>query len=201
MICPLRRSETSKLLNLKLGRRGCITCIGQLAGWSSKSLLHQLGARLRGRTATYSVLRKGVVAEKGARFRGKWGLGAPPPPPPLSPGGWSSRTPPPPHPPFLLGVVFQEKGGGGGGPGVCTGNLGGGGRGRRGPIYRENEPPFRRKRLRLGFREGSGKGSGEGVRRRVLRRGPFSMGFYSKKKKRVPRRVLTKRVRPLRPAL
>ena len=29
---------------------------------------------------------------------------------------------------------------------MCTGNLGGGGR--RGPIYRENEPPFRRKRLK-----------------------------------------------------
>ena len=40
------------------------------------------------------------------------------------------------------GIVFQE--GGGEGPGVCTGNLGGGGggRGRRGPIYRENEPLF-----------------------------------------------------------
>ena len=35
---------------------------------------------------------------------------------------------------------------------VCTGNLGGGGgRGRRGPIYRENEPPFRRKRLQSNF--------------------------------------------------
>ena len=33
---------------------------------------------------------------------------------------------------------------------MCTGNLGGGGRGRRGPIYREKEPPFRRKRLESG---------------------------------------------------
>ena len=31
---------------------------------------------------------------------------------------------------------------------MCTGNFGGGGRGRRGPIYRENEPPFQRKRLK-----------------------------------------------------
>ena len=52
--------------------------------------------------------REGVFAEKGARFRGKCGLGPSPPTPGPSGGG-----------------------------------------GRRGPIYRENEPPFRRKRLRV----------------------------------------------------
>ena len=73
----------------------------------------------------FGVLRKnkGVFAEKGARFRGKWGLDAPPPPA-LGPA-----------PPFLLGGGggFTEnprggsfRGEGGGGPEVCTGNLGGG---------------------------------------------------------------------------
>ena len=96
---------------------------------------------------------------KGARFRGKWGL-SPPPPRPLAPA-----------PPFSWGAVgvllkiagggvFQERGGGraGGGPGV-------GGRGRRGPIYRENEPHFRRKRLYLSF---SGSNLGEFDRIKTL---------------------------------
>ena len=72
---------------------------------------------------------------------------------------------PPPHPrpltpaPFLLeagsGVLLKiPRGGGGGLPGEgggegkargVYGELGGGGR--RGPVYRENLPPFRRKRL------------------------------------------------------
>ena len=85
----------------------------------------------------------------GKCFRGKWGLGAPPPPPPPTP------RPRPGAVGVLLkipgGGVFQERGGGEGGGrarGVC-GEFGGGGggRGRRGPIYRENEPLFRRKRL------------------------------------------------------
>ena len=71
---------------------------------------------------------KGVFAEKGARFRGKW-ASAPLP----TPG------PSPPPPPFLLwggggllkipGGGGGLPGGGGGGPGVCTGNWGGGGGG------------------------------------------------------------------------
>ena len=98
--------------------------------------------------------KKGVFAEKGARFCGKWGLGALPPPqippytplalppcppPPLledPPLGFSSKPPPPP-----------KKGGGGRGVGGGGGAEGWGGGG-RGPIYRENEPLFRRKRLK-----------------------------------------------------
>ena len=60
-----------------------------------------------------------------------------PPPPPLPPPLLEdppprifSKTPPP-----------QRKGGGGEGPGVGEGG------GWRGPVYRENEPLFRRKRL------------------------------------------------------
>ena len=50
---------------------------------------------------------QGVFAEKGARFRGKWGL-APSPPPPLSPGGrWGFTEIP-------GGGFFQERGGEGG---------------------------------------------------------------------------------------
>ena len=78
------------------------------------------------------------------------GASAPPPPPP-------TPRPPPLFSWGAVGVLLKipggggssRRGGGGGeGPGVCTGNLGGGGRGRRGPIYRENEPLFRRKRLK-----------------------------------------------------
>ena len=87
------------------------------------------------------------------------GASAPlPPPPPNSP-----YTPLalPPLPPPLLGDppppgIFSktppgERGGGGEGPGVGGGGgegpgVGGGG-GWRGPVYRENEPLFRRKRL------------------------------------------------------
>ena len=75
---------------------------------------------------------KGVFAEKGARFRGKWGLG----PPPL-PFSWVG----------VGGFTENPRGGGlpgEGGGGCVRGIWGGGG---RGPIYRENEPPFRRKRL------------------------------------------------------
>ena len=80
------------------------------------------------------------------------GASAPPPHPrPLAPA-----------PPFFLGGGggFTENPWGGGGssrrgegeegPGVCTGNfVGGGERAPRAPspIYRENQPPFRRKRL------------------------------------------------------
>ena len=91
------------------------------------------GGYRRTQRGSYSP-KEGVFAEKGARFRGKWGLAppAPPPPRPLAPA----------PPPFLLG-----------GSGGFTENPGGGGvfqegGGRRGPIYRENEPPFRRKRLK-----------------------------------------------------
>ena len=85
----------------------------------------------------------GVFAEKGARFRGKWGLSPPPPPPaprprPLSPGGGGDFAENP-----------RGRGGlprGGGGPGVCTGNLGGGGGGgaeapftvKMSPLFGEN---------------------------------------------------------------
>ena len=50
--------------------------------------------------------------------------------------------------------------GGGGGPGVCRGNFlgGGGGRGAE-AIYRENEPPFLRKRLK---RRTNGRQMGNG---------------------------------------
>ena len=97
--------------------------------------------------------RKGVFAEKGARFRGKWGLGPPPPPAP--------RPRPPPFSWGAVGVLLKIPGkgglsgeGGGGARGVCEETFifwGGGGEGSPrapSPIYRENEPPFRRKRLR-----------------------------------------------------
>ena len=84
---------------------------------------------------------QGVFAEKGARFHGKWGLGAPPHPRPLLLAGGGGFTENP------GGGVFQEGGAGGPARGVHGEFGGGGGRGRRGPIYRENEPPFRRKRL------------------------------------------------------
>ena len=90
---------------------------------------------------------QGVFAEKGARFRGKWGLGAPPPPP----------HPRPPPPPFLwgaVGVLLKIQGGGGlpgergGGARGVYGELGGGGGGgAEAPFTVKNEPPFRRKRL------------------------------------------------------
>ena len=94
---------------------------------------------------------QGVFTEKGARFRGKWGsapsVNPPPkkfpvhtPAPPLpSPG----RTPPPWIFSKTSGIFSktptarQEKGGAG------TRGRGGGG---RGPMYRENEHLFRRKR-------------------------------------------------------
>ena len=66
---------------------------------------------------------QGVFAEKGAHFHGKWGLSAPLPPTRTHPS-----PPPPPTPPW----DFQR----GRGAGV-------GGGGGRGPIYCENEPPFR----------------------------------------------------------
>ena len=80
----------------------------------------------------------------------------------LTVNGASAPSPPTPgprpRPPFLLvggggftensrGGFFQDRGGRA--RGVYGGEFwGGGGRGRRGPIYRENEPPFRRKRLK-----------------------------------------------------
>ena len=106
-----------------------------------EKLPHKAKNDLRG------VNNKGVFAEKGARFRGKWGLGAPLPPPPPRP-----LAPPP---PFFWGagrvyLKIQEGGGssrregggrGGGGPGVCTGNLAGGG-GAEAPFTAKTSPFF-----------------------------------------------------------
>ena len=69
---------------------------------------------------------EGAFAEKGARFRGKWGLGPPPtpaprPPPPFSWGGGGGFTEKIPG----GGGVFQE-GGGGEGQGCVRGIWGGG---------------------------------------------------------------------------
>ena len=86
------------------------------------------------------------------------GASAPLPPPhprPLAPA-------PPPFPRGAVGVLLKIPGGGappgeGGGRGGkgqgCVRGIWGGGlcRGRRGPIYRENEPLFRRKRLNCIF--------------------------------------------------
>ena len=65
---------------------------------------------------------------------------SPPPPLRLSPGGQGFTENP------RGGGVFQEGGGWGEGQGCVRGIWGGGGGG-EGPIYRENEPLFRRKRL------------------------------------------------------
>ena len=81
---------------------------------------------------------EGVFAEKGARFHGKWGLGAPSPPPPFPNSPYTPWPPRPPPPGFSVKPPPPPRGRG----------VGGGGR--RGPIYRENEPLFRRKRLRDG---------------------------------------------------
>ena len=88
------------------------------------------------------TLRKRLFRRKGGSFSRQMGPRRPPLP---HPG--TSPPPPPPSPRGRWGVLLKIPGGGGGrggggGPGVCTGNLGGGGRGRRGPIYRENEPSF-----------------------------------------------------------
>ena len=84
----------------------------------------------------YNTQKKGVFAEKGARFRGKWGLGAPsppqkfpvhtpgPPPPPPPPPGFSVKPPPPPR-----------RGGGGEWPGV-------GGGGAEAPFTAKTNPFF-----------------------------------------------------------
>ena len=82
------------------------------------------------------------------------GASAPPPPVPrppplLSPGGavggFTVKIP-------GRGGVSSRRGGGGEGQGCVRGIWeGGGGEGWRGPIYRENELPFRRKRLLWGF--------------------------------------------------
>ena len=108
-----------------LPRVSCTSLVHRIAAFAFKALLPKRGL---------------VFAVNGAS--------APPPHPrPLAPA----------PPPFLLGGGagagllkipggggLPGRGGGGGGPGVCTGNFGGG---CRGPIYRENEPRFRRKRL------------------------------------------------------
>ena len=94
---------------------------------------------------------QGVFAEKGARFRCKWGPRRPSPPSPPTPD-------PSPRPqPWGRGGFSENPGGGGGssrrgggeGQGCVRGiwGGGGGGQGRRGPIYRENEPLFRRKHV------------------------------------------------------
>ena len=72
-----------------------------------------------------------VFAEKGARFRGKWGLGPPPPgPSPRPPGGFT-----------------ENPGGGGssrrrGGEGCVQGIWGGGGGGAEAPITVKMRPLF-----------------------------------------------------------
>ena len=98
--------------------------------------------------ALQEVLRRFRRKGGSARFRGKWGLGGPPPPPPapspnppLSPGGrWGFYCK------SQGGGVFPGEGGGEG-QRCVRGIFLGGGRVRRGPNYRENEPRFRRKRL------------------------------------------------------
>ena len=108
---------------------------------------HVLPAELRqGSPSEGWVFLEGVFAENGAHFHGKWGLGAPSPPPKFpvhTPGPPLPGRPPPPGIFSKTPTAPQKKGGGRGARGR------GGGGGRRGPIYRENEPPFRRKRLRL----------------------------------------------------
>ena len=96
------------------------------------------------------IVCKAFSAEKGARFRGKWGLGASPPPPhpPSTPG-----PSPPPPPPFLLGCGggFAENPGGGGssrergggdGQGCVQGIWGGGGGGAEAPFTVKMSPVF-----------------------------------------------------------
>ena len=83
-----------------------------------------------------TLCQQGVFAEKGAHVHGKWGSA--PPPPPKFP---IHRLAPPPLLEDPLPLGFSVK------PPPPPGERGAGARGRRGPIYRENEPPFRRKRL------------------------------------------------------
>ena len=85
---------------------------------------------------------QGVFAQKGARFRGKWGLGAPSPPP-NSPYTPLALPPPPALPPLSPPLDFQvstpapQKRGGGRGRGV-----GGGGGGAEGPFTVKTSPFF-----------------------------------------------------------
>ena len=93
---------------------------------------------------SYLACEQGVFAEKGARFRGKWGLGAPPPPPP----------PPTPRPrPGAVGVLLKipgggssRRGGGGEGGGRARGVYGefggGGGQGAPRPHLPRKRAPF-----------------------------------------------------------
>ena len=89
--------------------------------------------------------KEGVFAEKGARFRGKWGLGAPCPPPPNSP-----YTPLALPPPALLedpppGIVSKTPTAPGRGRGV---GGGGGRRGAEAPFTAQTSPFFGENALR-----------------------------------------------------
>ena len=74
---------------------------------------------------------KGVFAEKGARFHGKWGLGAPSPPPSkfpvhtLAPAAPSPGRPPPPPGIFSKTPTAPQEKGGGAGPGAGGVGVGG----------------------------------------------------------------------------
>ena len=99
-------------------------------------------SRKKSDTIDQNQATKGVFAEKGARFRGKWGLGPPPPPKSpytrlaLPPRPLSWKTPPPPGIFSKAPTAPQEKGGGGGeGPGV-------GGGGAEAPFTAKTSPLF-----------------------------------------------------------
>ena len=83
---------------------------------------------------------QGVFAEKGARFRGKWGLGAPCPPPPNSP--YTPHPWPFPHPP-PLGIFSKTPTAPGRGRGVGAGGGGGAPR----PHLPRKRAPFSAKTL------------------------------------------------------
>ena len=109
------------------------------------------------RQSHYNPLKfKAFLPKRGLVFAAN-GASAPPPPalapPPLSPGGLGAL------PKIPWGGGFLP-GRGGGGQGCVRGIWGGGGRGRRGPIYRENEPPFRRARQNLPYRNQRGRVAG-----------------------------------------
>ena len=115
---------------------------------TSSTLLQRRSRRGENRKTIDAMVRiKAFSPKKGLVFAVN---GASPPPPPPRP----PQAPRPPAPFLLGGGVFTENprgggglpGGGGEGQG-CVRGIWGGGRGHRGPIYRENEPLFRRKRL------------------------------------------------------
>ena len=80
---------------------------------------------------------EGVFAEKGALFRGKWGLDAPSPHPQIP-----RRHPRPLPPPLFVGGFTENPTRGGGGPLASTGNLGVGGGGVEAPFTAKTSPLF-----------------------------------------------------------